>query len=95
MEPDVAERSCISHDAYMKKAKLVMSQAVEATRTEVVTDMGERIPFDYLVICTGSAYVGPRTRKERIDEYHTGNLTFSKQLKLKKLNQYCLSSRCC
>jgi len=73
VEPSVAERSVISHSSYMKNSKLQMCAATEATRTDVITDSGEKIPFDFLVICTGSAYVGPKTKQERIVEYQTGN----------------------
>lgn len=73
VEPNVAKRSLISHGSYMKHSKLHMNVATEATRTEVIIDTGERIPFDFLVICTGSAYVGPKTKEERMVEYQTGN----------------------
>jgi NAD(P)H-nitrite reductase large subunit len=62
----------------MKNSILQMSVATEATRTEITTDSGEKIPFDFLVICTGSLYVGPRTKQERIVEYQTGE--YAKQL---------------
>lgn len=72
VEPKVAERSVINHNSYLKKAKVVISTAENATKTEVTTATGEKIPFDFLVICTGSTYTGPPTRLERIEEYQKG-----------------------
>jgi hypothetical protein len=72
VEPTFAERSCIKHSEYLKKAKLVQSSAQSVSDSAVVTVSGDKIPYDFLVVCTGSTYTGPATKAERIKEYQAG-----------------------
>ncbi len=72
MEPTFAERSCVKHSEYLKKAKLVQSSALSVSDSAVVTVSGDKIPYDFLVVCTGSTYTGPATKAERIKEYQAG-----------------------
>jgi NADH dehydrogenase FAD-containing subunit len=73
VEPTFAERSCIKHSEYLKKAKLVQSSAQSVSDSAVVTVSGDKIPYDFLVVCTGSTYTGPATKAERIKEYQADN----------------------
>lgn len=72
MEPAFAEQSLILHSDYLKTAKVVQSAAESVSDSEVVTVAGDRVPFDFLVISTGSTYHGPATRAERLAEYRAG-----------------------
>jgi hypothetical protein len=56
----------------MKKAKLEMRAATGATRTEVTTDSGAKVPYDFLVICTGTAHDGQKSKEDRLLEYKKG-----------------------
>ncbi|CAM6024801.1 unnamed protein product [Sphagnum balticum] len=69
VEPAFSERSLMTHSSYLKKAKVVISTAKITSSTQIITDDGEIVPYDFLVICTGSSYTGPKTRPERIQEY--------------------------
>jgi len=73
VEPSFAEQSIILHSDYLKTAKVVQSAAESVSDTEVVTVAGDRAPFDFLVISTGSTYHGPATRAERLAEYRAEN----------------------
>ncbi|KAG0623663.1 hypothetical protein M758_3G192100 [Ceratodon purpureus] len=57
----------------MKKSRLLMGSATDATRTEVTTDTGIKVPYEFLVICTGSEYLGPNSRVDRLDRYQKAN----------------------
>ncbi|CAM6016516.1 unnamed protein product [Sphagnum balticum] len=69
VEPKFAERAIVKHTEYLKKAKLVQSSAQSVSDSEVVAVSGDRIPYDFLVVCTGSTYTGPATKEERIKEF--------------------------
>ncbi|KAK7257587.1 hypothetical protein RIF29_31658 [Crotalaria pallida] len=73
VEPSVAERIVINHREYFTKGDLVTSTAVSISETEVSTEDGNQIPYDYLVIATGHTEAIPKTRTERIDQYIAGN----------------------
>uniref|UniRef100_A0A0D6R8G9 FAD/NAD(P)-binding domain-containing protein n=1 Tax=Araucaria cunninghamii TaxID=56994 RepID=A0A0D6R8G9_ARACU len=71
VEPNFAERCVFDHKEYFLNGRLVDSSAVNATDTEVVTASGERIPYDYLVIGSGSTFNGPPTKQERLKQFQT------------------------
>jgi len=73
VEPKFAERSIIKHSEYLKKSRVVMSAAKSVSASEVVTESGERVLYDYLVISTGSTYTGPSTKDERVKLYEAEN----------------------
>ncbi|KAJ7561187.1 hypothetical protein O6H91_03G017500 [Diphasiastrum complanatum] len=73
VEPEFGERTVFKHADYLKKAELVIASAKSATETEVVTTSGDRLPYDYLVIATGTTYEGPATRTERVKYFQTEN----------------------
>jgi NADH dehydrogenase FAD-containing subunit len=72
VEPKFAERAIVKHTEYLKKAKLVQSSAQSVSDSEVVAVSGDRIPYDFLVVSTGSTYTGPATKAERIKEFEAG-----------------------
>ena len=72
MEPKFAERSIVKHSEYLKKSRVVMSAAKSVSASEVVTESGEHVPYDYLIISTGSTYTGPSTKNERVQLYEAG-----------------------
>ncbi len=72
MEPKFAERAIVKHTEYLKKAKLVQSSAQSVSDSAVVAVSGDRIPYDFLVVSTGSTYTGPATKAERIKEFEAG-----------------------
>jgi len=55
VEPAFSERSVMTHSSYSKKARVVISTAKIASSTQIITDDGEIVPYDFLVICTGSS----------------------------------------
>ena len=72
MEPSFGERSVINHRDYLTNSRVVTSSAIDITETEVLTAEGRLIAYDYLVIATGHADSVPKTRTERLHEYHDG-----------------------
>ncbi|KAJ7531499.1 hypothetical protein O6H91_14G046300 [Diphasiastrum complanatum] len=73
VEPEFAERALILHTEYLNKARLVIASAKSATDTEVVTNEGEKLRYDFLVIATGSTYQGPSKRSERLQYFQSEN----------------------
>eukprot|EP01018_Ginkgo_biloba_P012350 Gb_28104 [translate_table: standard] len=69
VEPTVAERSVILHREYFLNGRLVTSSAVSATDKDVITASGEHVPYDFLVIATGSTFDGPSTKEGRIKQF--------------------------
>jgi len=90
VEPAFSERSVMTHSSYLKKAKVVISTAKIASSTQIITDDGEIVPYDFLVICTGSSYTGPKTRPERIQEYWKGGWTYNRMHSLSLSLSLCL-----
>lgn len=72
MEPSFAERSVINHSDYLTNARVVASTATDITESEVVTEDGQLLQYDYLVIATGHMDTVPRTRAERLSQYQAG-----------------------
>lgn len=72
VEPSFAERTVINHREYFTKGDLVTSSAVNISETEVFTEDGRQIAYDYLVIATGHTEPIPKTRIERLDQYKAG-----------------------
>lgn len=73
VDPKLGERACFLHSDYLQKLTLVTNSAKTATKTEVVTDHGEHIGFDFLVIATDNAYKGALTREGRLEEFQREN----------------------
>lgn len=73
VQPDFADRCLVPHSDYLKKVRHVMGTAVTASITEVVVSNGEIIPYDFLVIATGSTHTGPSTKAERIEHFQSEN----------------------
>jgi hypothetical protein len=60
VESAFSERSVMTHGSYLKKAKVVISTAKITSSTQIITDDGEIVPYNFLVICIGSSYTGLR-----------------------------------
>lgn len=69
VEPTFAERSVIKHSEYLKTGRVVQSAAASVSGSEVITAAGDHVPFDFLVIATGTTYDGPSTKAERVQGY--------------------------
>lgn len=72
MEPPFAERSVVYHKDYIVNGRIVTSDAINFTENEVLTEDGNRIAYDYLVIATGHKDPVPESRSERLDQFKTG-----------------------
>ncbi|XXG73492.1 hypothetical protein AAC387_Pa07g2399 [Persea americana] len=73
VEPSFSERSIIQHTDYLKNGKLIVSSAINVTATDVLTDDGSCIPYDYLVIATGHTDSVPLSRTLRIQQFKADN----------------------
>ncbi|MCO5610464.1 hypothetical protein L7F22_064702 [Adiantum nelumboides] len=73
VQPDFAKRSLVLHSDYLKKARHVLGFAERASITEVVTSTGDILPYDFLVLATGSTHQGPSTKAERMKEFQSEN----------------------
>ncbi|KAL2536048.1 FAD/NAD(P)-binding oxidoreductase family protein [Forsythia ovata] len=73
VEPSFAERSVIYHKDYLTNGRLVMSKAINISKSEVLTAEGRMVAYDYLVIATGHNDSFPKTRTERLKEYRAEN----------------------
>ncbi|KAH9321286.1 hypothetical protein KI387_015925 [Taxus chinensis] len=67
-EPSFGERSVFLHSKYLKTAKLITSIVTSVTEEEMVTASGEDVKYDYLVLATGTAYDGPPTKADRLQQ---------------------------
>ena len=72
VEPTFAERSVINHRDYLVHGNIVTSNAVDITETEVITEDGQKVAFDYLVIATGHADEVPKNRRDRLNQFVQG-----------------------
>uniref|UniRef100_A0A5B7BK31 Putative Apoptosis-inducing factor-B-like protein n=1 Tax=Davidia involucrata TaxID=16924 RepID=A0A5B7BK31_DAVIN len=70
VEPSFAERSVIHHRDYLTNGRVITSSAINITNTEVLTAEGRLVSYDYLVIATGHKDPVPKTRTERLEQYH-------------------------
>ncbi|KAF7805747.1 apoptosis-inducing factor-like protein A-like [Senna tora] len=69
VEPSFGERMMINHREYLTNAHIVISNATNITKTQVITDDGRQIDYDYLVIATGHADSFPKRKTERLDQF--------------------------
>lgn len=73
VEPNFVERSLIQHKDYLTSSRLIVSNAISITDSEVLTSEGRSIPYDYLVIAAGHDDQVPRSRSERLKQYQAEN----------------------
>ncbi|KAI3990337.1 hypothetical protein MKX01_037676 [Papaver californicum] len=60
----------VKHSDYFTKGRIVIAYATGVTDTEVLTSDGEHIPYDYLVIATGTnENTYPISRSKRLEQY--------------------------
>lgn len=73
VEPSFAERSVIYHKDYLTNGRLVVSKVIDISNSEVLTEEGHQVAYDYLVIATGHNDTFPKNRTERLKEYYAEN----------------------
>lgn len=73
VEPSFAKKSVISHTDYLPHGRIVVSKAVNITETEVVTEQGDHIKYDYLAISTGHIHSGALSRSDKLRNYEEEN----------------------
>ncbi|KAL8154107.1 hypothetical protein V2J09_011867 [Rumex salicifolius] len=70
VEPSFAEKSVIKHTDYLTNSEIIISKAVSVTESEVLTEDGNRVPYDYLVIASGHSDSYPKTKSDRLHQYN-------------------------
>ncbi|ONK69602.1 uncharacterized protein A4U43_C05F24690 [Asparagus officinalis] len=73
VEPSFSERILIKHTDYLVNGRVITSSAVNITDKEVLTEDGQTIVYDYLVIATGHKDPIPTRRKDRIEQFQQDN----------------------
>ncbi|KAJ4754943.1 FAD/NAD(P)-binding oxidoreductase family protein [Rhynchospora pubera] len=69
VEPTFAEKTLIKHSEYFSNGTIVNSRAIDITATEVLTEEGRAVPYDYLVVATGHDDPLPRSKTDRIGQF--------------------------
>jgi apoptosis-inducing factor 2 len=64
IDPKHIKKIQVLHEHYLHKANVIRECAMEITKKEVVLNNKQRVPFDYIVLCTGSSYNLPIKEKE-------------------------------
>ncbi|GMH12683.1 hypothetical protein Nepgr_014524 [Nepenthes gracilis] len=62
VEPSFAKRSVINHRDYLSNGRIIVSKAVNISNTDVLTEEGRLVPYDYLVIATGHSDPAPKSK---------------------------------
>ncbi|KAI7978890.1 hypothetical protein LOK49_Contig663G00003 [Camellia lanceoleosa] len=73
VEPLFAERSLINHSEYLPNARVVVFTAIDITESEVLTEKGDLITYNYLVIATGHVDIGALARNDKLCYYQAEN----------------------
>ncbi|XP_020101091.1 apoptosis-inducing factor 2-like [Ananas comosus] len=73
VEPMFAEKTLIRHTDYLTNAQVITSRATNINETEVLTENGTILPYDYLVIATGHDYAFPRSPEQRLEQFQEDN----------------------
>ncbi|KAJ1697998.1 hypothetical protein LUZ63_006510 [Rhynchospora breviuscula] len=69
VEPTFAEKTLIKHSEYFSNGTIVNSRAIDITATEVLTEEGRAVPYDYLVVATGHDEPLPQSKTDRIGQF--------------------------
>lgn len=77
VEPEYAKKMEVKHQAYLKKTRFIYGDATSITEKNVYLGK-KKIPFDYLIIATGSTYSTPikeadiilTTRAKELQKYY-------------------------
>lgn len=77
VEPSFGERSLIRHKDYLTASRLIVSNAIDISDSEVLTSEGRLVPYDYLVIATGHHDLVPKSRPDRLKQYQAGKTYFN------------------
>jgi pyruvate/2-oxoglutarate dehydrogenase complex dihydrolipoamide dehydrogenase (E3) component len=77
----IDERGLVPSDrAFDSSVKVVRSSAKQITSTEVITESGETIPYEHLILATGSIWNGPLALPEERANAISHLRSFKKQL---------------
>ncbi|GMH11139.1 hypothetical protein Nepgr_012980 [Nepenthes gracilis] len=71
VEPSFGKRTVINHEDYLNNVRIIASKAVNISSTDVYTEDGCQVPYDYLVIATGHLDHVPKTKPERLNQYQS------------------------
>lgn len=69
VEPKFAEKTLIKHSEYLSNGTIITSRAIDITSTEVLTEEGRAVPYDFLVVATGHDDPVPKTKTDRLDQF--------------------------
>ncbi|XP_038984002.1 apoptosis-inducing factor homolog B-like isoform X2 [Phoenix dactylifera] len=87
VEPSFAERILINHTDYLSNGRIITSRATGITESEVFTEDGQTILYDYLVLATGHADPTPRSRKDRLEQFQQDPTPRSRKDRLEQFQQ--------
>lgn len=72
VEPTFAEKTLIKHSEYLSNGTIINSRAIDITATEVLTDEGRSVPYDFLVVATGHDEAVPKSKTDRLEQFKQG-----------------------
>jgi apoptosis-inducing factor 2 len=76
VEPTFAEKALIKHSEYLSNGTTINSHAIGVTATEVLTDEGRAVPYDFLVVATGHYEAIPKTKTDRLEQFKQGTAIY-------------------
>ncbi|KAG8703955.1 hypothetical protein FRC11_010320, partial [Ceratobasidium sp. 423] len=77
----IDERGLVPNDrVFDSSTKVIRSSVKQVTPTEVITESGEVVPYEHLVLATGSIWTGPLALPDSRDEAIQHFKSFKKQL---------------
>eukprot|EP01132_Coremiostelium_polycephalum_P004745 gene4745-5922_t len=68
VQPELVPKCFISYDKLMKNGKIIFRNVTEITPQKVVLDNNDEVPFDYLVIATGTNNLPPAKSPLNVDD---------------------------
>lgn len=72
VEPTFAEKTLIKHSEYLSNGTIINSRAIDITATEVLTEEGRAVPYDFLVVATGHDEALPQSKTDRLEQFKKG-----------------------
>lgn len=69
VEPTFAEKTLIKHSEYLSNGTIINSRAIGITATEVLTEEGRAVPYDFLVVATGHDEALPQSKTDRLEQF--------------------------
>ena len=75
LEPGHAKKIQVLHSQYLKRAKIITNRVLEVSKKEVtLEEKKQKIPFNYLIIASGSNYATPIKEEGLIPAYRAEEL---------------------